>query len=110
MPSQVVGVNIPNPRANSLTPAPQRTSALLSQGWFLGDGDVWQLQTFKTWLQTLAASDVRRASCRQFLALGDAGASASSVSTSGDSDVSSLGHAEKHSSKVSVQLCGKAQD
>lgn len=41
---------------------------------------------------------------------GDAGASACSVSTSGDSDGSSLGpHSEKHSSKVfSPTVCGKA--
>lgn len=43
---------------------------------------------------------------------GDAGASAGSVSTSGDSDVSSLGpHSEKHSSKILVPLCvGRHQD
>lgn len=52
----------PQPRADWLATAPQRTSAPLSQAGIPGDGGGWQLQAFKAWLlKTLEASDTWRA-------------------------------------------------
>lgn len=89
LPAQSCLGQCPHPRADKLAPAPQRTSAPLSQAGILGNGGSWQLQTFKAWLLKLWRHQTPGGSAEEegfSPSSGRGWGSSSLISTSGNSD------------------------